>query len=173
MEWTEINFFAIATAVLLLFNICEGYKKGMVRKLISFISLIFLCLIVALAGNAIASYSNGKTLNVLLMIFLLAVLGIVQHFIKVAVFPAKVISKLPIIHSVDKLCGIVIGILETVISLWILYVFVALLDLGIVGEYIAKGTRDVFILEWIYEHNYLISWLHILGATITEQLHIV
>lgn len=167
----EMNFFVVAVLLFFLFNIYDGYKKGMVKKIISFISLLFLCVTVVLIGNAIGSYNGGKILNVIATVVLLAVVGIVHHIIKIVVFPAKIIANLPVIQSVDKLLGVVAGAAETIILLWTVYVFVTIMNLGNLNNYILKGTEEVLILNWLYQHNCLVGWLHILGATITEQLH--
>lgn len=168
----DINLFAVIVLIVLFFNMCEGYKKGMVKEIISFVSLIFLCLFAALAGNGIGSYHDGKMLNVFVTVFLLAVLGILHHLIKVAVFPAKVISKLPVIHGLDKILGVAVGALETILILWTVYVFVAIMNLGEIGTYIMNSTTEIPALAWLYEHNQLVVWLEMLGATITSQLHV-
>ena len=134
--------------------------------------LVFLCIIVALAGNGISSYQNAKILNVFITVFLLATLGILHHLIKIAVFPAKIISKLPVIHSLDKVLGIVFGILETALILWTVYAFAGMMDLGVVGQYILKSTAEVQPLIWLYEHNYLIASLKLLGAKLSEQIQL-
>ena len=58
-----INIFVIVMLALLVFKMWDGYRKGMVKEIISFISLIFLCLVAALVGNGLNSYFDGKFLN--------------------------------------------------------------------------------------------------------------
>ena len=168
----RINFFLVIVLVLLGYNIYEGYKKGMVKEAVSFISLIFLCIIFALAGNGISSYKSNKILNVFITLFLLAGLGIIHHLIKVALFPAKILSKLPVIHSLDKVLGIVFGVLETALMLWTVYAFAGILDLGGIGNYILKSTAEVPFLAWLYEHNFLVGSLRLLGAKVSERLQL-
>lgn len=164
-----MNILLIIVAVLLLCNVVDGYKKGMVRALISFVSLIVLCIVVALVGNGLQSYFNGEFVSVVIMVLLLGVLGIAHHLLGLVFFPAKLVSKLPIIHSVDKLLGIVFGIFETILILWTVYTFAMILDLGLIGEKIIEYTRNNNILTWFYENNYLAGWVQQLGA----QLHIL
>lgn len=164
-----MNILLIIVAVLLLCNVVDGYKKGMVRALISFVSLIVLCIVVALAGNGLQSYFDGEFVSVFIMALLLGVLGIAHHLLGLIFFPAKLVSKLPIIHSVDKLLGIVFGIFETILILWTVYTFAMILDLGLIGEQIIEYTRNNTILTWFYENNYLAGWVQQLGV----QLHIL
>ena len=52
----NLNLLLIITAVILLCMVVDGYKKGMVRSLISLISLLITCVILFLLGNALSSY---------------------------------------------------------------------------------------------------------------------
>ncbi len=167
-----INIFVIVMLALLVFKMWDGYRKGMVKEIISFISLIFLCLVAALVGNGLNSYFDGKFLNVVIATVLLALLSIAHHLINVAVFPAKLLSKLPIVHSLDKILGIAVGILETVLILWTIYTFVMMMDMGMVGEFIVQCTAENPILTWFYRNNQLAGWLQILSAELSTKLQI-
>lgn len=159
-----MNILLIIAAVLLLFNVVDGYKKGMVKSVISFVSLIILCIVVALIGNGLQSYFDGQVLNVVIMVLLLCVLGIAHHLLGIVFFSAKLISKLPIVHSVDKVLGVVVGILETVLIVWTIYTFTMMLDMGMIGTQIVEYTRENNVLTWFYEHNYLAYWVQKIGA---------
>jgi uncharacterized membrane protein required for colicin V production len=147
-------------AILLIYNVTDGYKKGMVRKLISLVSMIVLCVVLGLTVNGISSYENGKFVNVAIVIVVLCILGIVRHLLGVVFFSAKIISKLPVIHSIDKLMGIIFGMLETVMILWTLYTVVIMLDVGVIGSLIKGWTTENEILTWMYRNNYLAYWIN-------------
>lgn len=159
-----MNILLIIAAVLLLLNVVDSYKKGMVKSIISFVSLIVLCIVVALIGNGLQSYFRGEVLNVIIMILLLCVLGIVHHLLGVLFFSAKMISKLPIVHSLDKILGVVVGVLKTVLIVWTIYTFVIMMDMGMIGVQIVEYTQENGILTWFYEHNYLAHWVEKLAV---------
>lgn len=165
-DLSSINILLIVFAVVLVYSSVEGYKKGMVKAVISFVSLIITCIVVALIGNALKSYYDGEIFNVVVMVLLLCVVGIVRHLLGVIFFSAKVISKLPIVSWLNKLLGIVFGILETVFILWTIYTFVMMLDMGVVGQLLLDYTGESQILSWLYQHNYLAHWVEQLGAQI-------
>lgn len=162
----SISILFVVMVVLLIYNVADGYKKGMVRQFISFVSLVILCIILALIANGLKSYTNGKILNVLLVIILLCVLGIVRHILGVVFFSAKVVSKLPVIHGLDKIMGIAFGILETILILWTIYTFAMMMDLGTIGSIIKSSVAGNPILEWCYRHNYLAYWVENLTSEI-------
>lgn len=160
----EINILVIIVLAFMIFKIWDGYNKGMVKEIISFISLIFLCLFVVLAGNGLSSYLDGRFLNVAVMTILLAVLGIAQHIVNVLVLPAKFIAKLPVVKSMDKVLGVAVGFLETVLLLWTVYTLVMMMDLGMIGDYILQCTAENPVLTWLYQHNYLAYGIELLLA---------
>ena len=159
----NLNLLLIITAVILLCMVVDGYKKGMVRSLISLISLLITCVVLFLLGNALSSYFDGRFFNVIITLLLLAAIGLVHHLLNVVFFSAKVISKLPIVHSLDKLLGIVVGILETILIVWTIYAFNIFRDLGTLGQVIVDYTRDSRILTCLYENNYLAYLVEQLG----------
>lgn len=155
----SVNILVIAAVLVLLWKVTDGYKHGMVKEIISFISLIVLCVIVVLLGSGLQSYMEKKYIGVAIAILLLCILGIVHHLLGLVFFSAKMISKLPVIHWVDKVLGIVTGALETVLLLWTVYVFIMLWGLGPVGQQILQYTQENAILSWLYQNNYLAQLL--------------
>lgn len=164
-----MNLLLIIMAILLVCNIIQGYKKGMVKSVISLVSLIVLCIMVTLISNGLQSYFKGEIMNVIIMVLLLSVLGIAHHLLGVIFFSAKMITKLPIVRFADKLLGVVVGVFETVLILWTIYTFIKILNLGMLGAYIVDFTAESNILRWFYEHNYLAHWVESLGA----QFHVL
>lgn len=163
----NINLLLIIVLVVMLCAMVDGYKKGMVKEIISFVSLVFSCIVVLLVAGAVHSYHDGKIFNVIIMVVLLCLIGLVRHLLGVIFFSAKAISKLPIVHWLDKLLGIVVGILETILILWTIYTFVMLMDLGMIGQQILDYTENSAILTWLYQHNYLAYFVEQISAQIT------
>ena len=163
----NLNLMVIIVLIVMFCSMVDGYKKGMVKSIISFISLIFTCVVVVLLGNALHSYFDGKIFNVIIMVLLLGLIGIVRHLLGVVFFSAKAISKLPIVHWADKLLGIVVGILETVLILWTIYTFIMFMDLGILGQQILDFTQESKILTCLYQNNYLAYLVEKITSQIT------
>ena len=161
-----MNILLIVTIILLILKIKDGYKRGMVKEIISFVSLIILCVVLALLANGVSSYFDKKYINVALVIILLLVIAVVRHLLGILFFSAKLVVKLPIVSWVDKLLGVVTGILETILILWTIYTFVMLMDLGVIGSQIVAYTKENSILLWFYENNYLAYLLQSISSKI-------
>ena len=111
----NINIVLIIMVIVLAAVVADGYKKGMVKAIISLVSLIITCVVVALLGYGIKSYFDGSIFNVIAMVLLLCLVGIVRHILNVVFFSAKAVSDLPVLSAADKLLGIAVGALETAI----------------------------------------------------------
>jgi uncharacterized membrane protein required for colicin V production len=155
----------IIVLLLLVFKVADGYKKGMVKEIISFISLLIMCVVVVLIGAGLHSYMEKKVLGIIITVVLLSLVGIAHHLLKVVFFSAKVISKLPIIHAGDKLLGMVVGALEVVIMLWTLYTFIMYFELGMIGNLIIEYTEQSKLLTLVYQYNLLAP---IVASVVTE-----
>jgi len=150
-----MNILLLAVIAIAILKIVDGYKKGMVKEIISFVSLVIMCVVVLLLGSGLHSYMEKEFLGVVIAVLLLVILGIAHHALKLVFFSAKLISKLPIVHSADKLLGMVVGVLEVVLILWTIYTFIMYFEMGMIGNLIIEYSRDSKILTWLYEHNIL------------------
>lgn len=155
-----MNWLLIAVAVLLIWRIAEGIHRGMVKEIISFISLIVLCLVVGLLGMALSKYFEKDIVGIIVTVILLLVLCIAHRLLSLVFFSAKLIAKLPVIRTADKLMGAVIGVLETVLLLWMVYSLTITFGLSTWwGEAIRVCAAENPILRFFYKYNYLQHWV--------------
>lgn len=150
-----MNILLLVVLVLAVIKLVDGYKKGMVKEIISFVTLVVMCVVVLLLATALRSYMEKEFIGVVIALLLLMVLGIAHHVLKLVFFSAKLIAKLPVVHSVDKLLGMVVGVLEVVLVLWTVYTFIMYFGIGILGNLVIEYSRDSQLLTWLYEHNML------------------
>lgn len=162
----NINFLLVIVLILVLYKIMDGYKKGMVKEIISLVSMAVLCAVVALIAEVMGSYNDGRIFQAIVAGILLVVLVIVHQLLKAVFFSAKLVSKLPVIHFVNKLLGAVFGIFEVVLLLWTVYTFTMMLELGAMEQIIISYTQESSVLVWLYEHNYLAYLVEVLHAEI-------
>lgn len=150
-----MNILLIVFGVLLIWRIASGMKKGIVRELLSFITTLFAALAAGMVFIIFHAYHDKDFLSILLMLIGIAVLSIVYSLIKLVFFPAKVITKLPVISGVDKLFGVVVGAAETLLVFWTLCYAMLYLDLGVMKEEILLMIGENPILRMLYQYNIL------------------
>lgn len=150
-----MNILVVIVLVLLVIKLADGYRKGMVKEIISLLSLLVMCVVVTLIGAGLYSYMQKQAVGILVTVLLLALVGIAHHFLKLVFFSAKVITKLPIIHAGDKWLGLLLGAVEVLVILWTMYTFIMYFELGMIGELILDYTEQSKVLTVVYEYNLL------------------
>ena len=150
-----MNWLLIVAALVLVWRIAEGIERGMVKEIISFVSLVVLCLTVALIGTAVGKYLDKDIISMIVAIVLLLILLIVHRLLGFVFFSAKLIVKLPVIKLLDKILGAVFGLLETLVLLWTLFSVIMAFETGVFGSMIAQYVENSKILGFIFKYNYL------------------
>ncbi|MDY4821687.1 MAG: CvpA family protein, partial [Lachnospiraceae bacterium] len=103
-----INWLIILCIILLIWRIVEGFNRGMVKEIISCVSLIVLSIVAILAMTAFTRYMKKDILSMASAIIILLVVLLAHRILGIVFFSAKLVSKLPVIHSADKLLGAVV-----------------------------------------------------------------
>lgn len=148
-----MNIMLVIVVVCVLFKIVDGYKKGMVKEVISLVTLTVIGIMVVLISKGLHSYMEKEIVGVIIAVVLLALLGIVHHILGVVLFSAKMIAKLPVVHWANKVLGAVFGALEVILLLQIVYVFIMYFGLGMIGQQILEYTKESVVLEKVFQYN--------------------
>ena len=162
-----MNLLLIIIGVVLIWRVIEGFRVGMVREIISLVSLIVMSVSVILLAVALGSYMDKDVVSMILAIILFLVLCIVHRIVSVVFFSAKAISKLPVVHGIDRVLGGVVGTCETIIITWVIFSLVMAFGLGVIGEQITLYIKESTILSFLYEHNYLAYGVSLLSERIS------
>lgn len=162
----NFNILFILLIVVTLFKVHGGYKRGLVKEVISLTSLIVLGGGLVFLFSAISKYQTGRRISTVLLVFFI-VLVIVLHFLLgLALFPAKLAAKLPIVKGIDKLCGALLGATEGVLILWLIYAFAMIQKDATISQMIFASVEESSVLLWLYQHNYLAYFLEQIGEKI-------
>lgn len=148
-----MNVMLAIVVICVLFKIVDGYKKGMVKEIISLVTLTVIGIMVLLISRGLHSYMEKEIVGVIIAVVLLALLGIVHHLLGVVLFSAKMIAKLPVVHWANKVLGAVFGALEVILILQIVYVFIMYFGLGMIGQQILEYTKESAVLAKVYQYN--------------------
>ena len=104
----------------------------------------------------IAAYMACLIINalsfLLVLIFALILLKVIETSL-------GLIGKLPILHGLNTIGGVILGGVHGMIVLWILCIVVTIFSWTEIGGLISEEINDSVILKWIYDNNYLISIL--------------
>lgn len=102
----------IIIAIIFIWRIVAGFRKGMVQEIISLIAMGVAGFCVVLILGAVGSYLNREIGKTIQMVAVLIVVCLVYRLVHILFTSLELISKLPIIKGLDKLLGAVVGLAE-------------------------------------------------------------
>lgn len=150
-----MNILLIVLTLIMIWRIAMGMKRGGVREVIAFVNTIFVALVLSLLSMTINAYHEGNYLGIALFVLGIVIVSVVYSILKIVFFPAKVISKLPVVSSADKFLGILIGMAETLLVYWTMCCLFMYLDLGVLEEQLMTMIKESALLAGLYKYNLL------------------
>ncbi|MCR4754258.1 MAG: hypothetical protein K5868_01890 [Lachnospiraceae bacterium] len=150
---SSINITFIIGIILALIGIRAGYKIGLTKGISHLVALIATLLTLMLILMLTASIHAGQSRNSIITIIILVILGTVYGVVKFLLKSAHKVSELPLLHQLDKIAGILIGLM------WIgmLYMVIIALSyrgfLGPFGTMVAEDVKNSEILTLINSYN--------------------
>lgn len=110
----------IIIALIFIWRVTAGFRKGMVQEIVSLIAMIVAGVCIFLIMGVIGNYLNheiGKMIQIIIVLFGVC---LVYRLVHVLFTSLELISKLPIIKGLDRLLGALIGCVEAVLIVGIL-----------------------------------------------------
>lgn len=114
-------YFYIAIAVialLVVWRMVAGFRKGLVREILSLFALVVGCVSAYLILGAVGSYLNREIGQLVGIILMLLVIGVVYKLMNLLFASLKLVSRLPVVRTADRLLGALFGILEGFAIVW-------------------------------------------------------
>ena len=84
---------------------------------------------------------------------------------KVATFiydTLKIVSALPGVKLLDKLAGMLFGIIEVTLVIWLIFIIMSLFDLYGLNTWLEQQVYDNIILTYLYNNNYLVEIIRLI-----------
>lgn len=104
----------------------------------------------------ISGYITGMMLNALAFAVLFIVTLIL---VRILANVLDIVSKLPVINSINKLGGLLLGVLHGFVVLWILCVVLTIFSGTNIGEMCFKAINESTFLSVIYNNNLLLHFV--------------
>ncbi len=102
----------------------------------------------------ITSHVTGIVINALAFVLTFVVVFIGLWVISIAL---SIISKLPILNQLNKMAGLLVGGLQGVIVVWILFVLITVFSGTVLGKSAFQQIESSVILSFIYDKNLLLN----------------
>ncbi len=147
----------IVIAVLLAGGFVKGFRKGFVEELNSLVCMLLAFLSIGMFIVAVRGYMDHESARTTLGIVCLVVAVLVYKIVDFILSSMKLVSSIPVLKSINKLCGGILGAAEAVVLVWIMHIALIAFVVGSVREMIvADLQRSTYVLI-LLDHNFLAS----------------
>ena len=151
----SINITLIIAIFLIILMGIKGYRRGMTKEISGCISLAVTLFVVTLIIMLFGSVIKSQTRNVVYTILILLAIALIYSIVKIILKSAKLLSKLPVLHFLDRMLGFTIGMGEGILVIWIFDVILRAGLLGSLAEFIYRDIAASSMLSNIIRLNYL------------------
>lgn len=111
-------------------------------------------------ASSFNDYVSTSLTDIIVKALSLFILFIITKLIlRIIISLLDIISRLPLVHEMNKLLGSVVGFVEGIFVIWILCLFVTVFSGTNVGEMIMSAISSNSILNYIYNTNILMKLL--------------
>lgn len=152
----SINIVWIIVIVSMLTGGAVGFKRGLIEGIMRLVTTLLGIIVLVILAKGIGNFLQGSYINVLMAFILLAVLRIFHRIGKLILDSCKLVSKLPVIHSLDKVAGMILGFVEAIIFIWLVFLFVAVMNPFGIQEWLMEQVNQSVFLSLLYKTNGLI-----------------
>ena len=149
----DINLVWIIAVVFLLISAITGFKRGLVESTMRLVASILGIIVLVVLAKGVGSFIQGSYINVLMALILLTVLHILHRLGKLILDSCKLVSKLPVIHSLDKIAGIFLGLAEAILFIWLVFLFVGVMNPFGIQEWLMEQVQESTLLTILYRTN--------------------
>ncbi len=155
----SINILWIVVVVSMLIGAIKGFKRGLVESVMRLLTSLLGIVVLVVLAKGIGNFLQKSYVNVLMALILLMILNIFHKIGKLILDSCKLVSRLPVIHSLDKIAGILIGLAEVVVFIWLVFIFVGVMNPLGIQDWIMEQVNESAFLSILYRTNGLVMLL--------------
>ncbi len=152
---SNISFTFIIGIIFLIIGIRAGYGVGLTKGISHLVALVVTVLTLMLILMLTATIRAGQPRNTVITVIILVILGTVYGIIKFLLKSAHKVSELPILHQLDKIAGILVGLLWMAILYMVMIAMSFRGFLGAFGTMVMADVQKSEILTFINAYNVL------------------
>lgn len=154
-----MNLLMIVLVVLAIWRGWRGMKRGFAGEVHRLLTLLISLFVLSLGILLYTSIKEKNTGNIVLSVIFLLVTGLIARLVSLIMKSIDALAKLPVISFFNALLGLLIGIAEVIVALWIVYVIITSFDTGIFGQQIMAWTQENSLLQKLYTWNQIAYWM--------------
>ena len=124
----EINILLAIVVLILATGAVWGWKRGLLESVIRIISYILGILVIIVIAKGVGSFIQKSYIQVIMAFVLLMLIQVIYKIMKFLTDTFQLVRAIPVGKLVDKLAGIVLGLVEAVFVIWLAFLLIGIFD---------------------------------------------
>lgn len=146
----EINILFVIVVFILLAGAVWGWKRGLLESVIRIISCILGILVIIVIAKGIGSFMQKSYVQVIMALVLLVLIQVIHKVVKFLTDTFRLVRAIPVGKLADKLAGALLGLAESVLVVWLLFLLIGVSDLTGVKDWVTEQVGQSRFLTLIY-----------------------
>lgn len=154
-----MNILGIIVIALICVCAIRGFKTGLVEGIIRLVSSILGIIVLYVLAKGLGSFIQGNVLNVIMALIILMIIRLFHRIIKLILDSCMLVSKVPVLKLIDKITGIVLGIIQGIVLVWAMFALGGFFHFWIFEEWVMEQIASNRLLRVLYHSNYIIYFI--------------
>lgn len=146
----EINILFVIVVFILLTGAVWGWKRGLLESVIRIISCILGILVIIVIAKGIGSFMQKSYVQVIMALVLLVLIQVIHKVVKFLTDTFRLVRAIPVGKLADKLAGALLGLAESVLVVWLLFLLIGVSDLTGLKDWVTEQVGQSRFLTLIY-----------------------
>lgn len=148
-----------AVVLIYIWRIFSGSRNGLIDEVGALADIVIVSFAVV-AGIVVVESILGKNLigflvsGIILLIILLA-----RKLIRLIFCSLGLIAKLPLLNGLNRFLGMLAGIIEATVVIWVGFAIISCLKIPVNGHLLVELITENRFLDFLYRHNMLYNFI--------------
>lgn len=148
-----------AVVLIYIWRIFCGSRHGLIDEAGALADFVIVSFAVV-AGIVVIESALGKNLiGFLVAGIILLIILIARKLIRLIFCSLGMIAKLPLLNGLNKFLGMIAGIVEATVVIWVGFAVISCLNIPIKGQPIVELIRENVFLDFLYRRNLLYNFI--------------
>lgn len=153
-----MNVTLAVVLILLLLFAYRGHRKGIAMEIASLVSALLSLAGLSLIIRMIESYMKDNVNDIVQALVFFVALAFLYEILKFVILSLKILTKIPVIHWLNSFVGMIFGLAEGILLIWVLLIALSKYDIAGQSAVILEQVSGNPFLSFLKEKNPLLRF---------------
>ncbi|MDE6951800.1 MAG: CvpA family protein [Lachnospiraceae bacterium] len=153
-------YIVLGTVVLIyIWRIFRGSRAGLIDEAGALADIVIVSFAVVAGIVVIESALEKNLIGFLVAGIILLLILIARKLLRLVFSSLGMIAKLPLLNGLNKFLGMLAGIVEATVVIWVGFAVISCLKIPIKGQLITELIQENVFLDFLYKRNLLYNFI--------------